>query len=339
MHRTLPPPAAIPEAPPDAPLAALLDATSPLVVRGLTRTWPAVRAAMRSHLAAATYLRRLANDAVPAVATVAPHECGGRIFYDASMQGFNFRREEVPASVALNTLAKYLDVEAPPMIYLGATTLDTYFPGFGLENRLDLGPRDPLASIWIGNRTRVPAHHDVPDNLACVVAGRRRFTLFPPEQIGNLYIGPLDFTPAGQPVSLVDAAAPDLERFPRFAEAWRHALVAELGPGDAIVIPSMWWHAIDAPDGFNVLVNYWWRRSPAWMETPMSALMAALLTLRDLPAHERAAWRTLFDHYVFEADAATAAHIPEAARGVLAPLDASGAAHLRQRLMERLAKR
>ena len=31
--------------------------------------------------------------------------------------------------------------------------------------------RDPLASIWIGNRTRIAAHQDLPDNLACV---RRR---------------------------------------------------------------------------------------------------------------------------------------------------------------------
>ena len=71
---------------------------------------------------------------------------------------------------------------------------------------------------------------DLPDNLACVVAGRRRVTLFPPAQLENLYIGPLDHTPAGQAVSLVDFHAPDPARFPKFTEALRHARGAVLEP-------------------------------------------------------------------------------------------------------------
>lgn len=121
---------------------------------------------------------------------------------------------------------------------MASTTLDSFLPGFRQHNPLALGVEEPLASIWIGNRSRIAAHHDVPDNLACVAAGRRRVTLFPPDQIGNLYVGPLDFTPAGQAVSLVDFAEPDLDRFPRFARAMASAQVAELGPGDAVFIPS-----------------------------------------------------------------------------------------------------
>ena len=37
---------------------------------------------------------------------------------------------------------------------------------------------------------------------------------FPPEQVANLYVGPLDHSPAGMPMSLVDFAKPDFERFP-----------------------------------------------------------------------------------------------------------------------------
>ena len=298
-----------PRALPDA----VLRSTSPLVLRGLVDAWPLVHAARASAEQAVAYLARFDQGAMPATAMVAPPGVGGRIFYDDDLQGFNFRHERIPLAVALKTLLKYQHHDSPPTIYLGATTIDTYLPGLRAENDLDLGDRDPLASVWIGNRSRIPAHQDLPDNLACVAAGRRRFTLFPPDQLANLYIGPLDFTPAGQAVSLVDFAAPDLARFPGFAEALRHAL-----------------------DSFNVLVNYWWRQSPAWMDTPMNALMLAIMTVRDLPPEQRAIWRDVFDHYVFDAGDDTAAHIPESARRLLAPLGEDRARELRARLLQRL---
>ncbi|MGQ4660433.1 cupin-like domain-containing protein [Lysobacter sp. F6437] len=314
----------------------VLHSTTPVVLRGLVDAWPLVRAARTSPEDAAAYLQRFDHGTMPAVAMVAPPEVKGRIFYDDDLQGFNFRHERIPLAVALKTLLKYLHDDAAPTIYLGATTIDTYLPGLRAENDLDLGDRDALASVWIGNRSRIPAHQDLPDNLACVAAGRRRVTLFPPDQLANLYIGPLDFTPAGQAVSLVDFDAPDLARFPRFAEALRQAQVAELGPGDAVFIPSMWWHHIEALDGFNVLVNYWWRHSPAWMDTPMNALMLAIMTVRELPPEQRAIWQDVFRHYVFEPGDATADHIPEGARRVLAPLDETGARALRAHLLQRL---
>ena len=46
----------------------------------------------------------------------------------------------------------------------------------------------------------------------------------------------------------------------------------------------------------------------------MGALMLALMTVRDLPPAQRAAWENLFRHYVFHADDETTAHIPENAR-------------------------
>ena len=225
---------------PDALPDAVLTSAGPVVLRGLVAHWPMVAAARESIQAAAAYLRGFERaDAPPVVATVGAPEIDGRVFYNDDLSGLNFRREHIPLRTVLDTLLKYAAHEAPPMIYVASTTLDTWLPGFRAENDLPLDGRDPLASIWIGNRTRIAAHQDVPDNIACVVAGRRRVTLFPPEQLRNLYIGPLDFNPAGQAISLVDFAAPDLQRFPRFAEAMRHAQVAELEPGDAVFIPSM----------------------------------------------------------------------------------------------------
>ena len=316
----------------------MLRAAEPVVLRGVVAQWPMVRAGRESAQAAVHYLKRFDHGGMPVVATVAPPEEAGRVFYRDDITEFNFRREQVPLAVALDTLLKYLHDPAPPSIYVASTTVDTFLPGFRAENALDLGDRQPLASIWIGNRSRIPAHQDVPDNLACVVAGRRRVTLFPPDQLANLYIGPLDHTPAGQAVSLVDFHAPDHERFPRFAEALRHARVAELEAGDAVFIPSMWWHHMEGLDPFNVLVNYWWRQSPAWMDTPMNALMLAIMCVRDLPPVERAIWKDVFDHYVFDYDQATVAgHIPEPARRVLAaPLDEARVRHLRALLLQRL---
>ena len=112
----------------------------------------------------------------------------------------------------------------------------------------------------------------------------------------------------------------------------------ELSTGDALLIPSLWWHHIEGLDDFNVLVNYWWRRSPAFRGAPQWALMLAMMALRDLPPEERAAWQEIFRHYVFEADEATAAHIPEDRRGAQAPFDEEAARALRSAMIALLSK-
>ena len=313
----------------------VLLSTEPLVLRGLVSHWPLVRAARESARAASNYLRGFYRDATVGAMLGGP-EIEGRFFYNEDLSGFNFKAVKIRLDAVLDEIARHAASEHPPSIYVGSTTIDAALPGLRADNDVDLGARNALASIWIGNRTRVAAHHDLPDNLACVAAGHRRFTLFPPEQIANLYVGPLDLTPAGQAISLVDFARPDYRRFPRFAEALKAARVAELAPGDAIFIPSMWWHHIEALDAFNVLVNYWWRQSPPYLDSPISALMLAIMTVRELPPAQRAAWENLFRHYVFEADETTAAHIPEKSRWSLGPLDEAAVREMRARLLARL---
>lgn len=318
---------------------ALLAGNVPVVLRKLAAHWPLVQAARQSDAGADAYLRRFYRDATVGV-MLAPARAQDRFFYNHDLSGFDFERAHARLDAVLDELARLRThkVAQAPAIYVGSTTVDTCLPGLRSDNDIDLGARDALASIWIGNRSCIPAHYDLPDNIAVVAAGRRRFTLFPPEQLANLYIGPLDITPAGQPVSLVDMRAPDLARFPRYAQALQHAQTAELEAGDAIFIPSMWWHHIEALGEFNVLLNYWWRQSPAHMPAPISALMLAFLTLRDLPPAQRQAWQETFRHYIFEADAGTAAHIPPAARSVLAPLDAGGADVLREQILKKLQR-
>lgn len=313
----------------------VLRSTQPIVLKGLVADWPMVRAGLESSQSAIAYIRKFYRDATVGALLGAP-DIEGRFFYNEDLSGFNFKPVKLKLDVMLDEVQRHKDAAQPPAIYVGSTTVDTCLPGFRGENDLGFGDRQPLVSIWLGNRTRIAAHHDLPDNIACVVVGHRRFTLFPPEQLQNLYIGPLDFTPAGQAISMVDFARPDLQRFPKFAEAVKHAQVAELEPGDALFIPSMWWHHIESLDSLNVLVNYWWRQSPAFMDSPISALMLAIMTVRDLPKEQRDAWSNLFRHYVFEADESTAAHIPEAARRALLPMDADLVRDIRARLLQRL---
>ncbi|MEP6938245.1 MAG: cupin-like domain-containing protein [Rudaea sp.] len=319
----------------DALPAELLRGDTPVVLRGLVADWPLVRAGLDGPARAIDYLSKHARDG-EVVAMIAAPEFGGRLFYNADLSGFNFRVERARLDSVLAAMRQQLDAAQTPTLYMGSTTVETFFPGLATDNQVALDAQGALYSIWIGNRTRIAAHQDLPDNLACVAVGHRRFTLFPPAQLANLYIGPLDFTPAGQAISLVDFAAPDFARFPRFAAAIDAAQTSVLGPGDALFIPSLWWHHIEALDRFNVLMNYWWRQSPDFMDTPMNALMLAILAVRDLPPAQRAAWQEIFRHYVFEAGAAVAAHVPEAARRVLAPLTPDVARDLRARLLKRI---
>lgn len=314
----------------------VLRSTRPLVLRNLVADWPVVQAARRSDAAVVEYLRRFDSRKPIIFLSAAPQE-NGRFFYNEDLSGFNFQRHRGPLAGTLERILQSAHTPGLPTLYMGSTMLDVFLPGFRQENPLALEDQaQKLANIWIGNRTRIAAHQDLPDNIACVAAGRRRFTLFPPEQLPNLYIGPLDFNPAGQAISLVDFHAPDFERYPRFREALAHAQVAELDAGDALMIPSMWWHHIEGLAPFNVLVNYWWRSVPAHMGTPVNALMLALATIRDLPAEQRAIWHDTFRHYVFEPGEDTAGHIPPAARGALAPMDEARAQQLRTWLLQRL---
>ncbi len=313
----------------------LLASDQPLVLRGLARDWPAVRLARESTGRIVDYLLDFDSDNV-VTALLAPPEANGRIFYNEDLSAFNFQYRRMPLKDALREVRSLAEIENPPSLYVGSTNVDHWLPGFREQNDLPVRHLEPLASIWIGNRSRVSAHYDFPANIACVVAGKRRVIVFPPEQLPNLYVGPLDFTPAGQPISLVDFQAPDFERYPRFREALETARMSVLEPGDALIVPSMWWHHMEALDTFNVLVNYWWRGTPSYLGPPLSVLQHAILGLRDLPAAQRDQWRKLFDYYVFNPAPENFEHIPQAARGVLNPIDEQTAQRIRKMLKDKL---
>ena len=77
---------------------------------------------------------------------------------------------------------------------------------------------------------------------------------------------------------------------------------------------------------------------PRFLAQPQDALNHALLAIRDLPEAEKQLWRQMFDHYVFSDPADAAEHIPERARGILAPLDAESAGRIRANLLRSLSR-
>lgn len=314
----------------------LKDADQPAVIRGLVSEWPLVKAGLESGAAARAYLLGLRRDRAFTVNIGEPGG-GDRLFYDPSM-AMNFRTGKAGLAEIFSGIDANEDKPDAPVIYLSSIDVQDYFDGLHEANHVELGDRTPIESIWIGTRTRIAAHNDFPDNLACCAVGSRRFTLFPPDQFENLYVGPLDHTPAGRPVSMVDLRQPDFEAHPRFRDALKAGQVAELAPGDAIFIPSMWWHHVEGQAPFNVLVNYWWRDTPRYLGQPQDALTHAILAVRDLPEEEKALWRKMFDHYVFGDPAAAAEHIPEGARGILDPLDAEQAGRIRANLLRSLSR-
>ena len=308
----------------------------PFVVRGLVSEWPLVHAGLKSGNAARQYLLDHHQER-PFVISIGPESAGGRIFYQDDMSmNIQMGRSKLPE--IFERMDKLENDAKQPIMYLASIGMKTFFHGLSEANNVDLGMRDSLESIWIGMRTRIAAHNDFPDNLACVAVGHRRFTLFPPEQFRNLYLGPVDNTPAGRAVSMVDFYNPDFNKFPKFQEALKHAQVANLNPGDAVFIPSLWWHHVEGLDAFNVLVNYWWRDTPKYRGQPQDALNHAMMAIRELPEHEKKVWRDLFDYYVFNNSAEDIAHIPDFAHGILGEMSAENSSKIRTFILRALSQ-
>lgn len=313
----------------------ILPSGQPAVLRGLVGHWPSVQAGRSSPAEMANYLRKLSTGANVRLMTADP-SIDGRFFYNADLTGVNFDTAAVPFPRVLASLLENLDAPTPPAIYAGAISIPEQLPAFGQANSLPLVEPSVQPKIWLSNRVTVQTHYDMSYNIACVVAGHRRFTLFPPEQLANMYMGPLEFTLAGPPISMVKLEAPDLVKYPRFTEALAASQYAELGPGDALFIPYMWWHHVESHDRFNVLVNYWWDDMPAWQGSPFWALMHSILAVRNLSPERREIWRRTFEHLVFSGGDEGLAHLTERQRGVQGKPDPQKAEMIRNAIAKML---
>ncbi len=324
----------------------VLSGTEPVILRGLVSHWPLVTSGQHGSEAVVEYLNGHYNGRTTQVYYAEPG-LNGRYFYNDSATALNYDTRIGRIDEVLQQILAWQGQPQPPSVYIASNLIQSHFPLLLQQNNLQLpkpetnyttnyATEPDRISIWLGNRSLAACHYDASDNLACCVLGKRRFSLFPPEQIANLYPGPLEPTPGGQVISMVDFENPDLQRFPNFPQAIAAGQLAELEPGDALYLPSMWWHQVEAPGCFNILVNYWWSLAPRYTGSGMNLLYHALLCLRDKPEHERRAWQQVLNYYVFDDPQQAGRHLPEAARGVLGELDDMQARQLRAMLLNRL---
>ncbi|RYY76906.1 MAG: cupin-like domain-containing protein [Gammaproteobacteria bacterium] len=319
----------------------LINYAEPVVFKQLVGNWPMVYAGQTSNQASVDYLKSFYNGNSTIVCKI-PSENNGRMFYKENCTQLDYESFKGRIDETLDAILEGVNQPDSPAYYIASNIIDSHLPGFNDANNI-LIPRNmhddavkERVSIWIGGATTATCHFDALDNIACCVAGKRRFTLFPPNQISNLYPGPLEPTPGGQVISLVDFKNPDFEKFPQFHKALSNAQLTELEPGDALYIPSMWWHHVESLAPYNVLVNYWWEDSPSYLTSGMNALYMAMLGIRDKSAHEREGWKHIFNHYIFEGAEKANSFIPLEAKGFLQALDKIGARKLRAFLINKL---
>lgn len=311
----------------------------PVLLKGLVSSWPIVQAGNHSDESLLDYLCDKASPGL--VSTLeAPFSTNGYFFYTDTLQGFNFERKQAKFREFCDRLLSYRNRNSA-FLSIQSAFLDENFPGVDVENVMTIMGSNLRPRIWIGNKTVVGTHYDDADNIACVVAGRRRFTLFPPGQIKNLYVGPLEFTPAGATVSMASLINPNFIKYPLLRQALDHAVVADMEPGDGLYIPTLWWHHVEALGEINALINYWCggsiggHRAPPY---PHAAMLMSMLAMDQLSPATRKAWKAVFNYYVFREDGDIAEHLPRDKRGIMSGIDEAAADRLRKWLVSQLQK-
>ncbi|XP_076323057.1 HSPB1 associated protein 1 isoform X1 [Tachypleus tridentatus] len=121
---------------------------------------------------------------------------------------------------------------------------------FGFENR-----QGKESTFWVGSSgAHTPCHQDTYGcNLVAQVCGRKRWVLFPPEDVANLYPTRIPYEESSI-FSEVNITCPDLSKHSKFRNAHPHVIT--LQPGEVLFVPKLWWHFVECLEP-SISVNTW----------------------------------------------------------------------------------
>lgn len=319
----------------------------PVILRGALAGWPLLTARRAKPTAALPPLLRRLRDLAGhrIVMTSWARTTNQGLLSYAAPDGTGKTWTDAPTRFASFLDEVHAEARQPSgaVRYLQSAVLRRELPELAPLFPMPLVPEHQLRQqsprLWIGSGGhRVGLHYDVDDNLHCVVAGGKRFLLYPPAALPDVYLGALDASPAGAPTALVDPLRPEPRAYPRFAAAARTAQLAELGPGDVLYLPAYWLHHVES-QGLNIAVNYWWSElSVEERAAADSAWTHGLLALRNLPPRWRQRYQLLFSHFIFQEHGDPYAHLPVAEQGLAGAPTAERTRALRDQLRRQLER-
>lgn len=212
------------------------DTATPLVLTDITRDWVATK---KWDL---DYLAEVAGDNIVPVYSSKP--AMGKDHQHAAAMTLPLRDYVQRLKDGENDLRMFF---YNILKYTPALLKDFTYPKMGLN----LFRRLPV--LFVGGRgTKVQMHYDIDlaDLLLCHFGGKKHVLLVPPEQTKYLYRVPYSFSA----LHAIDLTDPDYEQFPALKKITPS--VAELEHGDALFIPSGYWHYIVYEDiGFSMTLR------------------------------------------------------------------------------------
>lgn len=171
-----------------------------------------------------------------------------------SQGGSNPIEDPPPQEIAKEEIVYLAQNDLPQSLYK-----DIQIPAFCEEEAYQVGHgRLYSVMLWLGPRgCSSPLHFDPLNNILMQFKGRKLVWLYPPTASGGWHYAGHDGQQSN--TSPVNPEGKDsIAKYPLFGSEGPEAIKCVLSPGDALFIPSKWWHYVRSIDT-SASVNVWWR--------------------------------------------------------------------------------